>query len=218
VPVFVAATTSVLGSWLALTAQLPLENYNHLDTIVGLFLSIGSPALVTFALVVTMLNRRWAIGYVKGLSDRSKLVTQRRFRVFNRRLHSFLCLALEGQQVPLRATQVRHRLSSLVVSPRNQAWWIAAQDHVLRSRRKATASLIAQVFLAAVVWFLTIVSSLLVATGTINTALQVAVSTLWVWLVSLFGNKALHFDEPGTDSEPRIDSYHVRMNLDRHPD
>jgi hypothetical protein len=183
---FSAAMTSYFLPWLSLTAQLPFENQGPSETFIGLCLAIGSPALITYSLALTLFNRSWAVGRVKGILDRSRTHIGGEgspFRQFERRLELFLCLAVEGQQVPLRATAVRYWLSSLIVSPSNQAWWVSVKDRINDRRRKATLSLHAQISLAGLVWIFTIVSGISVATGAITTAIQIATSTLWVWLV-----------------------------------
>jgi len=178
--------TSYFLPWLALTAQLPFENEGVFETLMGLCLAIGSPALITYSLAITIFNRNWAIASVKRLFKRSRQHPGQRFRHFEDRLESFLFLAIEGQQVPLRATGIRHWLSSLIVSPLNQPWWTNLKGRINRSRRKSTYSLHAQLALAGFVWVFTIGTSIAVATGSVTTAVEIAASTLWVWLVGTY--------------------------------
>ncbi|EXL89892.1 hypothetical protein NOF04DRAFT_9770 [Fusarium oxysporum II5] len=183
---FAAAMTSYFLPWLALTAQLPFENAGPSETFVGLCLAIGSPALITYSLALTLFNRSWAVDTVRRILNRSRRYNREaaaEIRLIEDRLKSFLCLAVEGQQVPLRATVAHHWLSSLIVSPVNQAWWTALRDHITNSRRRPSLSFHVQVGLAGCVWLFTIISGVQVALGAINTAIHLATSTLWVWLI-----------------------------------
>lgn len=183
--------TSYFLPWLALCAQLPFENEGSGDTFIGLCLAIGSPALITYSLALTIFNRSWAVKKVQRLQDRS---ARRQgpdvpshiandFRQFEAQLNSFLVLAVEGQQTPLHASIVRHWLSSLVVLPANTAWWTKVSERITLSRRQPSLSLHPQISLAGIVWVFTIFTGVSAAVGAINTAIQIATSTLWVWLV-----------------------------------
>jgi hypothetical protein len=99
-----------------------------------------------------------------------------------------LYLLAEAQQVPLRVTQVDHWLVSLVLAPENQNWWKNLTKRLEQSRRGISFSLVAQILLALFVWVLTIISSLLAATGKTTSALQIAAATLWVWLVRVLSS------------------------------
>jgi hypothetical protein len=186
--------TSYFLPWLALCAQLPFENAGPSDTFIGLCLAVGSPALITYSLALTLFNRSWAVKHVQGLLNRSArrrqhlpdaaAYTKAEFEQFETRLKVFFTLAVEGQQVPLRASVVRHWLSSLIVSPANTAWWARVRGRVRLSRREPSLSLHAQISLAGIVWVFTIFTGVSAAVGAINTAIQIATSTLWVWLVS----------------------------------
>ncbi|SPQ23026.1 292aed90-b939-4f33-9189-9e4aacd86745 [Thermothielavioides terrestris] len=190
---FSAALTSYFLPWLALCAQLPFENAGPGDIFIGLCLAVGSPALITYSLALTLFNRSWAVKQVQRLLDRSVRRRQHlpaalahtaaEFEQFEVRLQSFLSLAVEGQQVPLRASVVRHWLSSLIVSPANTAWWATVRERVRLSRRRPTLSLHAQISLAGIVWVFTIFTGVSAAVGAINTAIEIATSTLWVWLI-----------------------------------
>jgi len=186
--------TSFFLPWLTLTAQLPFENADHSSTFIGLCLAIGSPVLITYSLALTLFNRKWAIDRAKSIikrSERPRGDTAEAQQLealhigFQKRVESFCCLAVEAQQVPLRASVVGHWLSSLVVSPHNTRYWVAVREKIEHSQRKPTFSLHAQISLATIVWLFTLVAGISAATGGINNALQIAYSTLWVWLIPI---------------------------------
>jgi hypothetical protein len=118
------------------------------------------------------------------LIDRTKLKkVQRRYPEFTERVECVLYFLSESQQAPLRVTQTKYWLSSLVVSPMNQDWWVGLRDRLQRSRRDYTSSLFAQIALAGAVWLFTIISAFYAAWGDVTVALQIAAATLWTWLV-----------------------------------
>ena len=190
-PTFASAMTSYFLPWLTLTAQLPFQNAGPRATFMALCLAIGSPALITYSLALTILNRNWVVDEVEQLLKRSQRVVRPEVAVamghFKSRLRSFSTLAIEGQQVPLRASVIDHWLSSLIAHPgaANTAWWTSVSQSINRGRRKPSFSLHAQISLAILVWAFTLITGISAATGAITTAIQIATSTLWVWLVRL---------------------------------
>jgi hypothetical protein len=181
---FSGAMTNYLLPWIALTAQLPAENGTPFDVFMSFCLSLGSPALITYSLMITLLNRIWIHGKFGTLIDRTKLKkVQRRYPEFTERVECVLYFLSESQQAPLRVTQTKYWLSSLVVSPMNQDWWVGLRDRLQRSRRDYTSSLFAQIALAGAVWLFTIISAFYAAWGDVTVALQIAAATLWTWLV-----------------------------------
>ena len=190
-PAFAGAMTSYFLPWLTLTAQLPFQNAGPRATFMALCLAVGSPALITYSLALTILNRNWAVGEVEQFLKRSQRVVEPEVAAavshFKSRLRSFSSLAIEGQQVPLRASVVQHWLSSLIAHPGaiNTAWWTSVSQSIGRGRRKPSFSLHAQISLAILVWAFTLIAGISAATGAITTAIQIATSTLWVWLVRL---------------------------------
>jgi hypothetical protein len=176
--------TNYFLPWLALAAQLPFESSGPWDTFIAFCLSLGSPALITYSLMITLLNRNWIQKPFTRLNDRAKHAKVRqRFPTYDKRVQAARYFLSESQQVPLRATQIQFQLASLIVLPKNGKWWKGLVHKLDRTRRGTTFSLIAQLLLVIGVWILTITSSLLAAIGNTTTALQIAASTLWIWLV-----------------------------------
>ncbi len=90
---------------------------NHLDNIGSAIISIGSPALSVFSLVITLLNRRW--------------MRQRFAHIHYPNKHSAITVFENLQQSPVRITPIstlgaRPLLASLVVLPENDVWWANA--------------------------------------------------------------------------------------------
>jgi len=204
--------TNYLLPWIALTAQLPAENGTILDVVMSFFLSLGSPALITYSLMITLLNRIWIHSKFERLIRKTKLEKVRnRYREYEERVESLLYFLSESQQAPLRVTQTNYWLSSLVVSPMNQGWWMALKDRLERSRRDYTSSLFAQIALAGIVWLLTVGSAFYAAWGDATIALQIAAATLWTWLVR--PSAALLFALLPLIILRCLDTSHIRMDI-----
>src|SRR5579864_429847 len=88
-------------------------------------LAVGSPALITYSLTLTILNRFWVRQRFNDLVRRCQGRTvSERYGGYEQRVRAAQYLLQEAQQVPLRASQERGWLSSLIVSAENQDWWL----------------------------------------------------------------------------------------------
>lgn len=99
------------------------------------------------------------------------------------RIKAIQYLLQEAQQVPLRASQERGWLSSLIVGPKNQAWWRNVQRRLIRTRRGVTFSLVAQILAAGIAWLFTVTSAFIESRGDRVVANQLSSGTLWLWLI-----------------------------------
>ncbi|KAF2192980.1 hypothetical protein K469DRAFT_714999 [Zopfia rhizophila CBS 207.26] len=182
--IFASAFTNYLLPWLALTAQLPYETSTPWDNLLSLCLSVGSPALITYSLVITILNRyslrtRWHTLHQSALSR----AVHDKYSDFSVRVRAIQYLLQEAQQVPLRASQEKGWLSSLVVVPKNQRWWRGVQRRLRRTRRGVTFSLVAQILVAGVAWLFTVSSEFVASRGDRVVATQLSSGSLWLWLI-----------------------------------
>jgi hypothetical protein len=104
---FSAAMTNYFLPWLALTAQLPFETGDPWSDIMSFCLSVGSPALLTYSLTITILNRDLVRKKFNNLRDRAKNCVVPELRDYEARRRAVQFLLQEAQQVPLRASQER---------------------------------------------------------------------------------------------------------------
>jgi hypothetical protein len=58
--------------WIALTAQLPYEAGGFRHNLMSGNLAVGSPALITFSLAITISNRLWAKKRFDRLIEKAK--------------------------------------------------------------------------------------------------------------------------------------------------
>ncbi|KAK5133785.1 hypothetical protein LTR08_007214 [Meristemomyces frigidus] len=181
---FSAAITNYLLPWLALTAQLPFETGDLWSNIMGFCLAVGSPAFVTYSLSITILNRYWVRKKFGGLLSKAGGVSVRqKYRDYEDRVRAAQYLLQEAQQVPLRASQAKGWLSSLIVVPGNGEWWEHLESRLKSTRRGVTASLVAQMALASVTYLFTVITSLVESLGDQTTGLQISAGSLWIWLI-----------------------------------
>lgn len=150
-------------------------------------LAVGSPAFVTYSLVITILNQYWVRKRFGGLQSKARELSVRdKYRGYEDRIRAAQYLPQEAQQVPLRASQERGWLSSLIVIPDNDEWWEHLESRLKSTRRGVTASLVAQMALASVTYLFTVITSLVGSLGDQATGLQIASGSLWIWLVRCY--------------------------------
>ncbi|KAH8198271.1 hypothetical protein TruAng_007569 [Truncatella angustata] len=174
--IFSAGATNYLLPWLALTAQLPFETGEHnvIANFMSFCIALGSPMLITYSLMITILNQHWLRTHFRELERNSPVKkTVKNARIFLQ----------ESQQVPLRVSQEDGSLASLIVLTENKIWWQRLREHVERTRRGVTLSLIAQIIVAILSWVLTVIAAFLSSLGNPTEALILAGGSLWVWLV-----------------------------------
>ena len=177
--------TNYFLPWLSLTAQLPFETGSQRGNVMSFCLAVGSPALVTYSLAITILNRSWVRRKFNDLSVKAQTMSVIwKFKDYKGRIQSARFLLQETQQVPLRASQEQGWLSSLIVIPDNSAWWEDLEKRLKSTRRGVTPSLVAQLLFAGIAYLFTIISSFATELGDPATALQIASGSLWIWLVS----------------------------------
>ena len=180
---FATSFTNFLLPWLGLIAQLPTITSSNLMDSMSLCMSVGSPALVAYSLTLTFLNRKWARDEFEPFKSSVREVLTR-YPGLDQRLQAIEYVIGEAQQVPLRASQEQGWLSSLVVDRYNQDWWVRVADKLSYTRRKSNLILVFQIFVACIAWLFTIIAAFLNSLGDIDTALQIATSSVWVWMAS----------------------------------
>ena len=189
---FLTRTTNYLLPWLALTAQLPYEAGDVIDNMMSFVIALGSPMLLTFSLMMTILNRRWLRKRVRSIrSGSNKKLLQDRLRDVERFLEA-------AQQVPLRLRPYPEWIASLLLLKHNDDWWSNFTGRLDATRRKPTLSLVAQMLVAVTAWILTIIGSFGSSLGDHAEGLALSSSTLWTWLVPLI----LGWITVGTQSRP----------------
>lgn len=149
-------------------------------------LAVGSPALITYSLTVTILNRSSAYRRFEKLRlDACALKVHQRHSDLSKRIEQACYLMQEMQQIPMRVCQDEGWLSSLVVLPDNFSWWQRVRIELQKSRRGVTASLFAQVATAIIGWLLAVISTFVANSGDVEAVLQLSNGSVWLWMVNL---------------------------------
>ena len=146
---------------------------------------MGSPALTTYSLMLTIRNRYWVREEFGILRRRFKDIRNIYFG-FEEKLCAIQYVLEESQQVPLRVCQSRGWFSSLVVMPENDQWWASLRNKLQHTRRGRTLSLIFQLLAAVVAWLFTVIAAFVASLGNITTALQISAGSIWLWMVGCF--------------------------------
>ncbi|KAG2120251.1 hypothetical protein DEU56DRAFT_894887 [Suillus clintonianus] len=155
--------------YLALISQLPFGARHRVDNLMSAVLTVGSPVLAGYSMILTILNARW-------ISRRFETVSFPNARDAARILISL-------QQTPLKITNEDSLLSSLVVLPENDDWWPTIADFLdyTLTWSIASATSIAWVVVA---YILTVVGSLSDVNANLNTNGQ-GTGSVWLWLIPI---------------------------------
>lgn len=168
--VFSQQFSSWLLPWLALISQLPFGSNDKLDNFVAMLLTVGSPALAAYSLVLTVLNGRW-------IARRFSSFTYPNTRQAVRILSSL-------QQAPIRIATANSLLASLVILPQNDDWWnelVVWLDYT----HTWSISAVTSISWVVIAYIFTVVDSF---TGDFTTGFNTngqGVGSLWVWLLPI---------------------------------
>ena len=155
----------------------------------SLFMAVGSPALITYSLTLTILNRIWVRRIFESLLeqlDGSINIPQDSRGPLRKRLHAAQYLLQESQQVPMRTSQVHGWLSSLIVLDKNEKWWMRVKKDLQNSRRGYTFSLFAQIGMAFIAYTFTIATTLNsspLGDSEGSGVLLTAGGGIWIWMI-----------------------------------
>ena len=108
--------SSWLLPWLALVSQLPFGANDKLDNLDSVLLTVGSPTLAAYSLILTVLNSRW--------------VTRRFARYTFPNVRNAIRILSSLQQSPIRVVKEGGLLASLIVLPQNDEWWTELSEWI----------------------------------------------------------------------------------------
>ncbi|KAJ7586989.1 hypothetical protein C8J56DRAFT_861283 [Mycena floridula] len=168
-PAFSTQFSSFMLPFLALTAQLPFGATNSADNFSTIALTIGSPTLAIFSLIITVLNSRWLKRRFARISYPN---TNHAVTVLNNLQQSLLRVEQDSNGCPL--------LASLIVLPQNDQWWQRAAGALMFTHTWSMVN-IATVMWAIIAYFLTVTSMDPRSFKVIGPAVACA----WLWLLPL---------------------------------
>lgn len=149
-------------------------------------MAVGSPALITYSLTLTILNRIWIRQKFRTLLKKVETVPKDFRQDLGERIRAAQYVLQESQQVPMRVSQEDGWLSSLIALDKNHAWWMRAKKDLENTRRGYTFSLLAQIGWAFLAYTLTIAISLNSAplgSGIGDGVLLTAGGGIWIWMI-----------------------------------
>ncbi|KAI0033216.1 hypothetical protein K488DRAFT_85137 [Vararia minispora EC-137] len=167
--VFSAQFSAWLLPWLALVSQLPFGSQLRTDDVVSVFLTIGSPALAAYSLVLTVLNGQWVSRRLAGIAYPN-------VRMAWRVLSSL-------QQAALQIDDADGMLASLVVLPENDDWW-EELAHGLDYTQTWSASAVSQITWVIIAYLFTVIDSFADVTNSVNSNGQ-GVGSAFLWLLPI---------------------------------
>ncbi|KAK4110156.1 hypothetical protein N656DRAFT_301342 [Canariomyces notabilis] len=147
-------------------------------------MSLGSPALATYSLMITILNQNWLRRICASLPKYEDGENQVQ-NPYTKRMSSARVLLEAAQQAPLQISETDGSLSSLVILEANNSWWNSVEKRLQATKRNVTLSLVAQMLVAAGAWVLTVAGSFIASLGDHTEALILSSSALWMWLVPI---------------------------------
>jgi hypothetical protein len=161
------------GAWLlpylALISQLPFGSKHRVSNLMSAVLTVGSPALAGYSMILTVLNARW--------------ISRRFQKVSFPNAGDAVRILISLQQSPLRITHDDSLLSSLVVLPENDDWWPKTAELLNYTNTWSIAPL-TSIAWVIVAYLLTVFSSLSDVTANINSNGQ-GTGSLWLWLIPI---------------------------------
>jgi len=190
-PDFSASTAGLLLPWFAIFAQLPRQTGSYSGDLLSILLSIGSPVWISSSVVLAVLYRR-AVSTRFGRLE-AKLISGPSGSVFlqlAKRCEAAKVILQAFIQAPVRLNPRPGFLSSLITSPENHWWWIAAAGEIKALWRRIDAVFIAQTFIAALAWLLAIIADFWslpgLETSSGSAEWQICMGSLWLWVVSKY--------------------------------
>ncbi|KAJ7648929.1 hypothetical protein DFH06DRAFT_1135190 [Mycena polygramma] len=175
--------TAWLLPWIALIAQLPFEASDAWSDILSGFLCVGSPALATYSLSLTVFNRRYITERFQVLKRTAERELAPEYHFMASRIEDAAYILQESQQCPIRANQRSGDLGKLITlkGPHRQNFWEIAAKDLKNTRRGFSYSFGAQVFLAFVTYLISFIASVVDSLGS-PVGLQFASSAVWSWM------------------------------------
>ncbi|VDB86077.1 unnamed protein product [Peniophora sp. CBMAI 1063] len=190
--IFSTNLSTWLLPWLALVSQLPFGSQSRQQNVLSIFLTVGSPALAAYSLIICVLNWAWVPRAFEGIQYPN---VDHAWHVLGSLQHS-----------PLHVERVEGMLASLVVLPENDQWWENLAKG-LNYEETWTTAIILQTAWVVIAFILNLVDSFQDGITNNFESSGRGTGTLFLWLLPLvIGWQRL---------SPRCDYARVRDALER---
>ncbi|OAX40780.1 hypothetical protein K503DRAFT_686817 [Rhizopogon vinicolor AM-OR11-026] len=161
------------GSWLlpylALISQLPFGGRHRVSNLMSALLTVGSPVLAGYSMILTILNARWISCQFEDVSFPNAEDAVR--------------ILISLQQTPLRIAKEGSLLSSLIVLHENDDWWSKTAEDLNYTHTWSISS-VTSIAWVIIAYLLTVISSLADASANINSNGQ-GTGSVWLWLIPI---------------------------------
>lgn len=166
---FSRQTTAWLLPWLALLSQLPFGAMDRVDNFMSMVITLGSPTLAAYSLILTLLNEYHVANQFSHIAFPN---SQNAMRVL-----------ASLQQVPLRIKTEDGLLASLVVLPQNDEWW-KRMVALLDFKHTWSISALSGISWAVIAYILTVTDSFASVRQSFLPAVSdgPVVGSLWLWV------------------------------------
>ena len=172
---------SWLLPWLALNGQLPFATKDKTTNLMALLLAMGSPALITYSLALTILNAQRINRTFRHIKE-VNITLHRPLQL--KAIKAARAILIETQHIPIQIYNgPRRELAQLVVHPQNWRWWCSLRDTIFLRKRKWTYSLYAQVGFVCVSQVLAITIFFTSASSDSSIGIGLAINSLWLWMI-----------------------------------
>ncbi|KAG2114339.1 uncharacterized protein F5147DRAFT_786912 [Suillus discolor] len=169
-----ANVSQQFGTWLlpylALISQLPFGARHRVDNLMSAILTVGSPVLAGYSMILTILNANWISRQFEDL--------------FFPNTNDAVRILISLQQSPLRITNEDSLLSSLVILPQNDDWWPTIADFLDYTHTWSIAS-VTSIAWVVIAYLLTVASSLSDIPSELNSNIGQATGSVWLWLIPI---------------------------------
>lgn len=180
---FSECMTSWLIPWLALAAQLPFETIDRRSNLIVMLLAIGSPALITYSLALTILNARWINESFRQIKDK---LNAEKFPQQTNALRAARRILIESHHIPIQIVNgPHHEISQLIGIPENWTWWVRLLELIQKTKRGWTYSLYSNVGWVFVAQLLTIIDFFNTKNQSKSIGVGLAINCLWMWMIPI---------------------------------
>ena len=180
---FSECMTSWLIPWLALATQLPFETIDRRSNLTVMLLAIGSPALITYSLALTILNARWINQSFRQIKDK---LHAEKFPQQTNALRAARKILIESYHIPIQIVNGPDReISQLIAIPENWTWWVRLLELIQKTKRGWTYSLYSNVGWVFVAQLLTIIDFFNTKSQSSSIGVGLAINCLWMWMIPI---------------------------------
>ena len=168
--IFSGQFSAFLLPWLALVSQLPFGSNDMLVNLDSVLLTVGSPTLAAYSLIITVLNNRW--------------VTKEFTRYTYPTARDAIRILTSLQQSPIKVVQDDGLLASLIVLQQNDKWWTQLAEEIDYSHSWSISAATSIVWVV-IAYVFSVLDTFIAGIDTSIHSNGLGVGSLWLWLLPI---------------------------------